>query len=330
MDRRAFLARSAACVALAGGVAMPHIARAETRRLRLGHNNTPTSILQTCAQAFADAVAEKSGGALAIDIFPNAQLGSEAQMLKAVSDGTLDISLPPSGVMGEFSRLTSLIELPYLFRDAAHARQMLDGALGKHLAGELKAKSIIVLGWGEIGVRQITANKPIRTPADLRGLKIRVPLSDPILQTFKALGAQAETLSFAQLVEALKTGRFEAQENPINIIADSKLNAVQSHLSLTRHVYTPSLLTVSGDVFEELPQAQRDALVAAGPIAVAAMRARADKMETEALAQLRAAGMTIVEDIDRPAFQKAVADLDPQLSGVFGADNLKTLRGLVS
>lgn len=327
MRHRTILTGSAASAAC---LAAPHIARAQARRLRLGHNNNTQTVAHASVEAFAAAVQERSDGRLRIEIFPNAALGNEKQTLKAVFDGALDMTLAPVGVAGAYSKLTGLIELPYLFRDAAHARQALDGALGKACAEELVKSQIVVLGWTEVGIRQMTANKPIRTVADLQGLKLRVPLSEPILETFRALGATADALPFAQLIEALRTGRFDAQENPINVIVGNKLNTVQSHLSLSRHAYTAFLLSISGDVLEELPAADRAVLAASAPAGVTASRSWADRVEADGLAKLRAAGMTIFEDIDRASFRDAAGAAGDRLAKLFGADALKTVRTLTA
>jgi len=326
IGRRPIFALGAASALLG----LARAARADTRHLRLGHNNNAQSVVHASAEAFAAAAAERSAGALRIEIFPNAVLGSEQQMLKAVSEGTLDIAYAPVGVGSAFSEMTGLIEMPYLFRDAAHAREALDGPLGRGCTEQMRKHDVVVLGWPEIGIRQMTANKPIRTAADLRGLKLRVPLSPPILETFRALGAAAETLPFNQLPEALRTGRFEAEENPINVIVDNQFSAVQSHLSLTRHAYTAFMIAVSADVFDELSPQQREALSASGPVGVATSRAWADRAEANGLAKLRASNMTVVEDIDRESFQAAMSGAQAQLTQTFGAGALTEIHALVS
>lgn len=331
MRRRSLLAGGGAFAmesVLAGFASRTAVARSSARRLRLGHNNNVDSITHACATAFADAVAKRSDGRLLVDVVPDAMLGSESRLMKAVAEGTLDLSLPPSGVASAYSPLTALIELPYLFRDPDHARRALSGALGSACAAELLTRGVRVLGWGEIGVRQMTANRPIRRPADVRGLRLRVPLSEPILHTFRAFGAAAETLAFPQLPEALRSGRIEAQENPINVILDSRLYELQSHLSLTRHVYTPIVIVLSGAVFDTLDEEEREVLRSAASVGALASRRHADKLEAHGLATLREHGMTIVEDVDHAAFRKAVAALGDDFAQVFGDGVLARVRAL--
>lgn len=119
---------------------------------------------------------------------------------------------------------------PYLFRDADQARRVLDGPAGSDFAASSQAKALPVLAWGENGLRHITSNRPVESPADLHGLKIRVPQSEVMLGGFRALGAQAAPLAFPLLRDAIRTGEFEAQENAISTIEAAKLNEVQKYL----------------------------------------------------------------------------------------------------
>lgn len=323
--RHALLGSAAITVALA----MPNIARAAARQLRIAHNNTVQSSYHAGADAFAKAVASLSNGQLGVDIFPNAQIGNEQQAMKAVAEGTLDATVNSVGTTLDYAKEISLVELPYLFKDVTTARQAFDGPLGKYCADLIKPKGVFIAGWGESGLRHITANKPVRTPADVKGLKIRVQVSEPTLQAFLAMGAQAETLPFPQLAEALRTGRFEAQENPMGIIIANNLNTLQSHLSLTAHIYAPVLFAFSNDVLEDMAPAEREIVAKAGTIGAKAMRDYSDNAEKEGVAKLRAAGMTIVEDVDRAAFQKAAEGAIEKLNQSFGADTVKRVRGFV-
>lgn len=314
----------------AAAVGMPHVARAATRRLRFGVASVPGSTTHRYAATFARAAAELSGGSVVVDVYPNAQLGDELQMLKAVGDGSLDVTAMTPGPASRHSKEVGLCELPYLFDSVASARLAFDQQLGRHCADLLQAKGFLTLSWGESGLRHFTANKPIRNPADLKGLKLRVPHSEPIRQTFQAMGASVESFSFAQLPEALRIGRFEAQENPINIIVSAGLNRFQSHLSLTGHIYTPLLVLFSPDVMDELSPAQQAALRKAGEAGSAASRDYAEASQRSDMSKLVAAGMTVIEDIDRRALREAAAAAIETLSAEFGAEALRRVRGLVA
>ena len=280
------------------------------------------------ALGFDEALKAASGGRLSLEIMPNSTLGSEQQTADAVAAGTLDMALAPVGTLGGMVKEVGLVEMPFLFRDVAHARAALAGPLGAHCAALLAPKNVIVGAWSEIGLRQVTANRPIRSAADLRGLKIRVPLGEVIRESFRTMGAEADVLPFPQLPDALRTGRFEAQENPISVIVANQLQAHQSHLSMTNHVYTPGGLIISGDVMEELTEADRAMLMAAARAGAVAASAFTDRTDAEGLASLRAAGMTVVTDIDRDGLRAAAGAARDRLAQSFGADAVRRIVSL--
>lgn len=310
------LSRRAALGALL--LATPHVARAQSRRFRLGHNNTVTSVVHAGALGFDEALKAASGGRFGLEIMPNSTLGSEQHTADAVSAGTL----------GSMVKEVGLVEMPFLFRDVAHARAALAGPLGAHCAALLAPRNIIVGAWSEIGLRQVTANKPVRSVADLRGLKIRVPISEVILESFRVMGAAADVLPFPQLPDALRTGRFEAQENPISVIVANGLVRYQSHLSMTNHVYTPGGLIISGDVMEELSAADRDVVMAAARAGANAAAAFTDRTDAEGLASLRAAGMTVVTDIDRDGLRAAAGPARERLAASYGTEAVRRITAL--
>jgi tripartite ATP-independent transporter DctP family solute receptor len=316
--------------AISAPLSMPRIARAATRKLRLGHNNTLTSATHGAALAIQKVIAEQSDGRYVLEIFPSAQLGDENQTVKAVSEGTLDAVVVGTSTLGAFHADLTLVELPYLFKDVVSARKSYDGALGAYLSELLAKASIVTLGWGENGVRHMTANKPIRKPEDLKDLKLRVQPSKLQIAAFQGLGAAAESLPFSQLAEALRTGRFDAQENPISVVVTNEyLTKLQTHISLTGHIYSPFVVLFSADAFEEMTPADRTVMKAAGAAAVKATRDFNDGVEASGLASLKAAGMTIVADVDRQAFQTAIAGLTDKLAAVTSPDGIARIRGLV-
>ncbi len=328
LNRRKFLVASAAVCA---PFVIPSTPRAATRKLRIGHNNTVTSSLQAGAVAFQKYVTEKSEGRMDAEIFPLSQLGSEVAMAKGVADGTLDATVSPMAVLSSYHADLSVVEYPYMFSDVAAARKALDGKLGSYFGDILKKHSITAIGWGENGLRHMTANKPIRKPADLKGLKLRVQPAKLHIEAFRGLGATADALAFSELKEAMRTGRFEAQENPISVITASDfLMKLQSHISLTGHVYSPFAILFSSDVLEELKGPDREVVMGAGLAASAATRKFNEDLVATGLAQMKAAGMTVVEDVDVAEFQKAVSGMSKTLGDLVGQESLTRIRELVA
>ncbi len=308
-------------------LAMPHVARAAVRTLRCGHNNTEASHYGQGSTAFAKAVAADPvlAGVVKVDVHGNAEFGDELSTLRNVVNGTLDAVLCSGSVLGNLSPESGLLDALFLFRDVERARAALDGPLGAEYAELLGSKGINVLAWAENGLRHVTSDRPIRTPADLKGLRIRVPQSEVMMQGFKALGADAAPLSFNQVREALRTGQFEAQENPIVIIESVRLNELQKCVSLTGHSYDPAVFVASPDVIEDLTEAQRTALVACARKGAAVTRTVAASAQTEGLSRLKAAGMVVVTDVDVAAFRAAAQPFLQGLAAKYGADRMQRL-----
>lgn len=329
LDRRRAFRLSAA--ALAAPLFTPHVARAATRKFRIGHNSTPTSALQMASVTFQKYLAEKTDGRYEVSIAPDSQLGNDAQLVRAVADGTLDMTISATAILGSFHPDLELAEIPFLFKDAASARKALTGDLGAYYTEVLAKSSLAVIGWGENGFRHVTANKPVRNLADLKGLKIRVQPAKIQVESFVGMGAVASALSFTELPEALRTGRFEAQENPLSILTTNEfITKYQSHVSLTGHVYSPFAVSFSGDVLEELPAADRAVVRAGGALAAQTTLDFSDIAVATGLEKLKAMGMTVVTDVDRKAFQAAMEGLGTRLSAVAGAGSIARVRGLVA
>ena len=308
-------------------LATPHVARAASRTARIGHNNSDNSHFGLGAKAFADAVAADPalGGVVKIEVFGNAQLGDDIGMLKACIKGSLDGMLCGSSVMSNIVPEVGILNAPYLFRDAAQARTVLDGGLGAEFMGLSQEKSLPVLAWGENGLRHITANQPVRKVEDLRGLKIRVPQSAVMLDGFRALGAAAGPLAYPLLREALRSGEFQAQENAITLVETAKLYEVQKYLCLTGHIYDGIGFIASSDLLEDLTEPQRVALAACARKGAAMTRQISDATAQEGIGRLKAAGMTVIDDVDLAGFRTAARPYLESLGGTFGANRVKSL-----
>jgi tripartite ATP-independent transporter DctP family solute receptor len=295
--------------------------------VRFGHNNQDGSNFDRGAKAFAAAVAADPaiGDVLKIDVFGKAQLGDDISMLKSCMNGTLDGALIGTSVTANFVPEVGVINAPYLFADAARARAVLDGPVGADFMRVSEAKGLPTLAFGENGVRHITANQPVRVPADLRGLKIRVPQSDIMLKGFLALGAAAAPLSFNLLYDALNTGEFQAQENAISVIEAGKLYEVQKYLCMTGHIYDGISFIASADLLEDLTPSQRAALAAAARKGAGVTREASDSVSKEGVGRLMARGMTVIGDVDVAAFRAASRPYLESLSAAYGADRMRGL-----
>jgi len=310
------------------GLAMPYIRPARaTQRLRLGIAQGATGSYGTAATALAETVRVGTEGRVQIEISFGGGLGSEEAMLAAAHAGTLDLTIVASGLLGTYAPEVGLLDMPFLFHDAAHARAILDGPIGEEYATMAAEKGVPVLAWAENGTRQLTANKPVRTAADLQGLKLRIMPAPLLLAAFRAMGADAAALSFPLVYEALRVGKFEAQENPLSLIISSRFYEVQSHLMLTGHTYSAACIVASPDLLEDLSPADRTVFTNAARAAAVRSREFVAAAELTGVGRLHDLGMTIIEDVDRASFIRAAAPAEAEAAQRFGAGRIARLRG---
>jgi tripartite ATP-independent transporter DctP family solute receptor len=219
------------------------------------------------------------------------------------------------------------MDIPFLFRDSAHARAALDGAPGQEILAKFPAKGLVALAWGEQGFRHLTNSKhAVNTPADMKGLKLRT-MENPVHMTaFRTLGASPTPMAWPEVIQGLQQGTIDGQENPMSVIVSAKLPEVQKYLTLSRHVYSPALLIMSKRTFDKLNDADKMAVTEAAKIAAKDMRAWVDGVEAKAVADVKAAGMNVVEKVDTAAFQTALAPAFEEYAKRFGKDKIEAIR----
>ena len=297
------------------------------KNLRLGHTAATTSAWQTGALAMAEEFGKLTQGRYKITIFSAGSLGGEKELIESVKDGSLDLVMVSTGFVGSFVPEILITDIPFLFRDYGHARRTLDGPIGQDLMSKFPANGMIGLAWGENGFRHLTNSKhPVKTPDDLKGLKLRTMDNQVHMTAFRALGVTPTPMPFPEVFVALQQGTVDGQENPIQIISSSKLGAVQKNLSLTGHVYSPGLVISSIPAFNALSAADKKALQSAAKVGAQAMRKRNVEMETTGIADLKAQGVNVVTDIDKSKFQAALAPAYAEYAKKFGADAIQRIR----
>jgi TRAP-type transport system periplasmic protein len=329
LRRRSFLILSVQnlIIAAAAWFCVAPVHAQTTRTLKIGYILSKDSQLGAGAQAFADEVAKKSGGRLAVEQYPNSALGGEVEMLKALQLGTLDLAFITGAPLPTVVPDVGAFNIPFIFRDAEHAHAVLDGPIGQDYLKKFISKDLVALAWGENGMRHITNSKrEIRTPEDLKGLKLRLPQSEVMLTGFRALGAEPAPLPFPQVFGALQSGQFDGQENPIATILSAKFSQVQKYLTLSGHVYDPAVFLASPDVFSDLPDEDKQTLTEAARAGALASRKFAAEAQAKGAAALRQAGMTVTTDVDRSLFSKAMASALPEYEKRFGAEIIQSIR----
>jgi TRAP-type transport system periplasmic protein len=259
------------------------------------------------AVELAEAAEELSNGRIKIEIYANAQLGTDRDMIEGMQLGSIDMASPSTGAMGAVVPEATVLDLPYIFDDLDHAYRVLDGPLSEELYKLFDGVGFHPLGYWEIGFRNLTNSvRPVHTPDDVKGLKLRTLPSEVHQKAWSLVGAQPQAMDWTEVYNALDTGVVDGQENPFNIILLGKLHEVQDHLSVTRHIYGTAPTSISDITWSKLPPDLQEVLKEAVARSVVVQREAASGNEAEQLEQIKAFGMQVVEEPDRAAFREAM------------------------
>jgi len=284
-------------------------AEAGVRRLlqpnfKVGHVGEPGSLFAKSAEEYAKRANAKLEGKAKVVVFGSSQLGGDKELLQKLKLGTVDLALP-STVMSSESDLFGIFEMPYLVKDRKHMQAIEKAVFWSQLAPEAEKKGLKVLAVWENGYRHITNNKhPIVKPADLKGIKLRVPEGKWRVKMFQAYGANPSPMKFSEVFTALQTGVMDGQENPFSQIVSAKFQEVQKFLSLTGHVYTPAYITAGSKKWATLPADVRTVLESTAKEMQPVVYAIAEKDDNELIGTIKAAGVK-VNEADKPAFVAA-------------------------
>jgi TRAP-type transport system periplasmic protein len=318
---RSLFAAFAAMIPLVAAPAMAQSA------LKMNISLAQNSHYGVAIDTFAREVEKRTDGRYHIQNFYSGALGAERESIEALQLGTLDLTMTSTGPVPNFVPDIAILDIPFLFRDYAHARAVLDGPIGQAMLKKFEPKGIEALAWGENGFRNMTNSKhPVTVPADLRGLKMRTMENPVHIQAYRAFGIIPTPMAFTEVFTALQQGTVDGQENPLSVIEAAKLDQVQKYLTLTRHVYSPALILMSKAQWDKLSPADKQAFHEAAKEAVKANRARIDDDEKKAVADLRSKGMQIVEHVDEAKFQAVLAPTFKELGKKFGQDNIDRIK----
>ena len=302
-----------------------HPAATSPRLISLAFNSQAQAPQQFGSDEFRQKLLALSGKRLVVDYRGNGALGSENVVLAATRSGAIDMAVISGGVVSSVVPELGVFDVPFLFRDVAHAKAVAQGPIGAAIATKFADKGLTLLALGKQGFRNITnSRQPIRAPADLKGLKIRVIPNEVYLMTFKALGAEVVPMEFPLVYAALKDGRLDGQENPVPTIANSRFYEVQKHLTLTGHFFAPIAFVANRAMFEQLDPADQAVLIEAAK-AAAEVTWQAE-LDAPRLEQVRNGGMEVIEKIDRQPFLDALKPLDQEFEKRFGKDLIAAIR----
>src|SRR6185369_8877721 len=261
------------------------LVQSQEKTIRIGHLNNTDHPTSWGVKKFGEIVAAKSGGKIAVKEFASSQLGNELQQQSALQGGVQEMLVASTTSLTGVVKELGLFDFPFLFSNGKQADAMVDGPLGKMLGAKLADKGIVVLGFFDLGFRNVTNSKrPITKGEDLDGLKLRVIPNPVFLETFKT---NPLPMPFAELYNALESKAVDGQENPYSVILSSKFYEVQKYVSGTNHVYATNPVQFSKRVWEKLSPAEHKILQDAAIEAQVWQRAASREAAGKALAQLQ-------------------------------------------
>lgn len=273
--------------------------------LRLSHNAAPGNPKAVASDKFAELVELKTNGRVKVDVGGSAQFGDDAESITNLRLGTLALSANSQGAASNAVPEFAVLGLPFLFKDLPHAYTVVDGRVGEEIGKAADAKGLVLLSLWDNGIRHTSNNKrPINSPEDLQGIKIRTPPDPMTLDIFNALGANPAPLAFSELYIALQQGVFDGQENPLMNIYSSKLHEVQKYISLTGHKYETTPLLASKAVWVTLSKDDQQAILQAAKEAAVLNREMSLAADADLRSKLVAAGVQINE-VDQAPFVAA-------------------------
>ncbi|ANQ83331.1 putative C4-dicarboxylate-binding periplasmic protein [Azoarcus olearius] len=282
------------------------------------------------AKRWADLVAEKTQGRIKIKVYPGTSLvsGDQTKEFTALRQGIIDIAVGSTINWSPQVKELNLFALPFLMPDHKAIDALTHGRVGKKMFELLAERDVVPLAWGENGFREVSnSKKPIRTPDDLKGLKMRVVGSPLFLATFSALGANPTQMSWADAQPAMATGAVDGQENPLGVFSAAKLHTVgQKHLTLWGYVADPLIFVVNKNVWNSwTPEDQKAVAEAAQQAAreeIARARAGISAGDDALLKEIAANGVTVttLTEAEREGFRKATAGVYKEWAGKVGAE----------
>src|SRR6201994_2378913 len=311
LSRRALLAMGAASGAAGAAPPLCCVAtrppRAADFTLKLANNSPVTHPQSVRQQEAAERIRKATNGAVDIQVFPNNQLGTDTDMLSQLRSGAIDFFTLSGLILSTLVPVASINGIGFAFKDYDSVWKAMDGKLGAHIRSEIDKRGLTAMDriWDN-GFRQITSSThPIKEPADLKGFKIRVPVSPLWTSMFQALGASPISINFSEVYSALQTKIAEGQENPLSLIQIAKLYEVQKYCSMPSHMWDGFYLLANRRSFEKLPQPMQE--IVARELNKSALDERADvaKLNETVAADLKSKGLLFVE-VDKPAFRQAL------------------------
>lgn len=298
---------------------------AQAIELKLGHTDPATaeSPYEITAQKFGSLLEKHTNGKYKVNIYPNNQLGSEREMIKNLTMGSMDLGVITNAVVGSFVGPFMALDLPFMFPEREVAHAVLDGSVGEMLLSKLDKLQIKGLAFSEGGFRHMINNiRPIKTPEDTKGIKFRVMQTPIYIGMFQSLGSNAIPMPWNEVYTATQQKVIDGLEIPIPVIYSSKYFEIVKYLSLTNHTYSPLVIMCSEQRWKKLSAEDKDAFKRAAREAVLYERGTIVGVLESSLQKIKAGGMIVNDVPNKKPFQEAVTPLYKKFEGEIGKDVL--------
>lgn len=280
--------------------------------LKLSHNHNRDHAVHKVMTDMAKEIRKQTDGEVKIRIYPDAQLGNQRESMELMQSGALDMVKSNAAELEAFAPAYSAFNLPYLFRDKDHYYKIKLGEIGKEILNSTESKGFIGVTYYDAGARSFYSNKPIKTPADLKGMKIRVQPSPTAIAMIKALGASPTPLAYGELYTAMQQGVVDAAENNIPSFSLSRHSEVAKYFSFDEHTMVPDVLVMSTKSLAKLTAEQQEILMTVATESAEKMKVLWAESERKEQAKAQELGVTFVET-DKTAFTVAVAPMYQQI-----------------
>jgi tripartite ATP-independent transporter DctP family solute receptor len=327
MDRRTLLKTGIGGAALT--MSVPYVSlHAAPLTLRFAHYAAEDHPANIAAKQFVSRVEARTNGAIKINIFPNNVLGGPPEQAQQIKLGTIDMGLPTQGQLDKYDTAFAAVMLPFIWESPQHAFRVLDGPAMAWLAPLAEKQGFILLRNWEYGFRNVTNSvRPINTPDDVKGLKLRTPPELQIQASMEALGAVVQAIAFPELYLALSQKVVDGEENPIAVIYFNKFYEVQKHLALTRHIYNNMIHTVSAATWQKLDAGQQAIFREESATAGDLMRKLIADDEADQIKKVEAAGLQVTRP-DLAPFRALMQPAYDRIAAYAGADNVKKFQAM--
>jgi len=309
-------------------LAWPGGVQAAQQTYKLGHMFARESLPDRAAGKFSEILATRSQGQLRIQVYPEGLLGDERENLAQLLKGSLHFAVTGDVVVSNIGDKYRVVNMPFMYRSVQHALHTYESDLGLAIRGNIRSEGVDVLSWHYVGTRMLTANKAIRSLADIKGLQLRLPQDSAWIATWQALGANPRQVQFTELATALKIGRVEAQENPPGFIRANRLYENQKYLMTTNHMPQRQMILAAGEFWRKLSASELALIGAAAREAAqwATLQAEMEQRIDQAWLT-REGGMTLIE-FDFRGVAQAVAGVPAAVAGKDGEAIFNRIRAI--